>query len=80
MWPGYGDYYKSQNPGYSGPAGGYLDQTQGKNTGENTGEKNTGGGQPRTDLNQAGSGAEPPSLLKPLIYAAAAVAAFTLLT
>ena len=69
--PGYEDYYKSQNPGYTGTATGEKTMNEGE---RDSLETRASGG------NGNGGAAEPPSLLKPLLYATATVAAFTLLT
>jgi len=78
IW-GWGDYFRSQNPEITGPTSdtGTTDRKKGE---IKTGENKTGNGQPGSNFNKAGGDAEPPSLLKPIIYAAAVGAALTLLT
>jgi len=87
QYPGWDSYYNVTNPDKPQvPTVDYSTHGKGENNkGEtSSGGNGTGGGQPRNDFKQAGGGAEsdkePPSLLKPLIYAAAAGAAIFILT
>lgn len=78
IW-GWNEYFISRNPGMVGPNSVVYDDTSTKVV--VTGEEQTGSGQTPVVTNKGQEkDTSPPSLLKPLLFAAGAVAAFTLLT